>query len=230
METRKVSRVWRCAPAAVLGVAGLASPAAADVVYDSYDGGLVTRGYVISDPGEPHSHEELASGFENDAAGADLVTLAGTARFVTDFSIDLVSFNDNTTSADVTLTLYTNSGGLPGSVLWSGTVAGVDPSAAGTEVSFAPMITVADTLIFGVSLTNIVGQTGDFMGFRATVQPPVVGESGVGALRLDSTTMAWEVDPFAESTFNIQARITAIPAPGLFVPGVIGLAAAWRRR
>lgn len=227
MKTRNASRAWRCAPVLVLTLAGLAAPASGDVVYDSYDGVMVLL-YMISEQGEPHSGTELPGGFENDAAGADVVTLAGTDRFVTEFMVGLGRAPvDGTQSVDATLTLYANDGGLPGDVLWSGTIAGIAPSVA-TEVVFSPNITVPDSFIFGLSLANIVGQTGG-MGPMWTTAAPTVGSSDSAILRQDSTTLEWEPDPFSPPTYNLQARITAVPAPAGALPLLFGIAAARRR-
>lgn len=224
----------------VVSTAGLVSPCAADVVYERLGTPLRyirihDREYPASPAlGESSSFSERTDGpdLERDARAGDSITLAGTARFVTDFEIQLGgvwNLSTQSASADVTLILYALSGGLPGAEIWSGTVNGVTfaggtTGARDAAVMFHPNVLVPDSLAFGIAFPSVSGEETGF-GLNYFVGDPTVGSTAPGMLYQDSATLAWRNGAKGE---NLQARVTAVPASATFA--FLFAACAWATR
>ncbi|HYE62403.1 MAG TPA: hypothetical protein VD997_10430 [Phycisphaerales bacterium] len=190
---------------------------------------------LINEPDERSSFFEVSgSGREVDCRVGDAVTLAGTDRFVTEFSTRLWSFQSpaSPVTLDVELTLYHLSGGVPGAPIWSGTRTGVVlPTTSAVEVVFNPGVTVPDSLCFAIAFTNIVG-TRQFGVVAA--QFASVGSSPLHTLFQSTATQEWRQDvglnPGSDVFDHVDARITAVPAPGAIAASALLLIPRRRRR
>lgn len=152
---------------------------AADIIFDSTIHHPVPFGHVWKmtdlDPAESASLAENPAGFETEGRVGAALTLAGTARFVTQISIPASSFH-YASSADLTLSAYTDAGGAPGSLLWTGVQHVETPGQAGYAV-FAPSILVPDTIFYTLSYDNISNPERAFGAFLAQ-SAPTVGLNG----------------------------------------------------
>jgi hypothetical protein len=214
-----------------------ATTARADVVYNSMianqgGGGLIE---VLTDisPAEASARVELPGGFENQSRVGQAIAFAGVARLVTGFDVPVTAFNDGELDADVTLSLFTNASGAPGTTLWTGTAVGVHVARrTAVTVSFAPHVVVPDEVFFALTYDNITDPTRPFGAYLSTAAPSV-GSSVFGVLAQDSTTLAWSPELGLPPTTVLQARVTAVPAPSgavCMVGSVIGAGLARRRR
>lgn len=224
---------------AALGFLGcLGAPAWAGTVYNSLNPAQQGISAVsITDPDETDSRVELPGLPNREVLSqvGDSITLAGTDRFVTAFTVRLGSLTSLPTAkpvADVELSVFTDSGGLPGSLLWNGTVAGVvfPDDFRGVDVTFVPRITVPTSLVFSIAFSNISNPGGYYMGI-ATDRLVYVGSSGPTVLEQATATGAWTAvdmgDVLGGVFQNLQASVTAVPAPGALV--VLGVAAFFGR-
>ena len=210
-----------------------AAPAAsASIIYNHF----VTSTTVVgtcndfrTNPAETSSSVEMEGGLENSSQVAQRVTLAGTDRFVTRLDMGLVTYFTSCTT-DMTAYLYTNQGGVPGSLLWSGSVTGVvlTPSPANTvvPVSFTPNIFVPESMFIAFSHENIIDQR-NFMGTAVANPFFGVGQPGNWAAK-DSSTGLWS--DLGPSIYDFSARITAIPAPTAGWLAALGPLVLSRRR
>ncbi len=205
----------RSLAAAMTFIITAAHAASGSIVYNSRNP-LPLGIFIINEADENSSFQELPGPFERewDCRQGDVITLAGTDRFVTQFSTRLWSTEGQgaTVTTDVELTLYTRAGNLPGEVIWSGTLSNIVISGTTMrEVVFNPHVTVPDTLCFAVSFTNIAA-TRRF-GVVSS-QSNLVGTSGLGTIRQDSATLAWREFAGPNDGFrHVDAQITAIPSP-----------------
>lgn len=219
-----------------LAVAALSAPALADVVYNSQLANPSTAGVaILTDPDENSSWNELPGGpaREFDCRIGDSVTLAGTARYVTGFSVRLGGFfgHNVVATADMELNIYANIGGLPGTLLWTATQTGVVLPTNNTvvDVNFAPNITVPDSLIFTIGFPNVVNPDQRTMGL-ACYQSVFVGSSGSDLVLQDTATGVWRNQMYGTPFQNVQAKITAVPAPASLIALGAPLLVAGRRR
>lgn len=222
-----------------IAVAGLAAQAHADIVYDhltsTTPGGISFCNEWNTTPRETASNMESPGGQENIAEAAQRLTLAGTARFITQLDASQWAFSaqgpgSGPCIADVTLALYTVNGNIPGSLLWSGTVTGVSMNPGNTTaavpISFFPNVTVPNVVFLSISHSNIVNQRG-FMGL--SWNPNSVGIAGFGGpwADKDSTTGLWTQE-LPGTDGSMMVRMTAIPAPATLP--LLGLGFAMQRR
>lgn len=223
------------ATAAALAIATLAAlpmTAVASIVYDSLS--PVSRGFwFIHDRDETSSSAELPGGFENESQAGEQITLAGADRLVTNVQIRLrtSAFVSTPITANVTLRLWEVQGASPGKQLWNGVVPITFPFGVSTfaDADFAMDVLLPDTLIWTVALDDIVVAPGvnNNFGVGLHSNPVLVGGNPGGVLWQDSTTLEWHED--ADAGFNLEARFTALPAPGASLLLSLGLLALGRR-
>jgi hypothetical protein len=200
----------------VVAFALAAVPAMADdVVFDSshpHTGGGFIWGMTDGSLSESASAVEFPGGFENEARVGAAITLVGASRFVTAVQVGGTSFpNPAANSADLTLSLYTDAGGQPGTLLWTGIqhLVVVSTGAPG-YVTFTPNIAVPSVVFYTLEYANIANPTRDF-GAYFTQTAPSIGASGQ-LMTQDSTTLQWEPSPGTNPTDGIELRISAIQA------------------
>jgi hypothetical protein len=189
--------------------------------------------FIINEVDESSSFNERPNGVgeqrEFDCRVGDVITLAGTDRFVTEFTTRLWSFAPaSPITTDVELTLYQNASNLPGAVIWSGTLTGI--SVAGTtpiDVTFNPNVVVPDTLCFGIAFPSLT--TSRAFGPLASGFV-LVGSSPLYTVRQDTATQAWRQDPLGTPFFHVDARVTAVPSPGMGAVAALVLPAVVSRR
>lgn len=198
----------------------LAPTSWAGTVYNSFTGGTAANAIlIIADPDESNSRVELPGlpmEREFDSQIGDSITLAGTDRFVTSFTVRVAAFTPTTFGAatDVELTLYTNSGGFPGTLLWNGTIAGISmPTSSAYNVTYNPNITVPTNMVFSVALSNISNAGHRPLGIVSSATSSV-GTSGMDVLVQDTATQVWRKEFYPQGFQNIQAMVVAVPAPG----------------
>jgi hypothetical protein len=227
----------RAVPAAVAALFAIPS-VQAEIVYSAFRTPLLNGGcWVLNDHqiGETDSGVELPGGLENDVRTGQAITLAGTSRFVTAFTVRNFSFASTTVTMGMTLTMYESVGGLPGAELWSGRQTLTSPGAGvghTVDVTYTPNILVPDSIVFGIALDSISGQpTNQAQGpAYQHLTLPTIGSADDRVLIQDSTTLQWAPDPTSPPGENyLQARIEAIPAPST-VMGVGALCLAFVRR
>ncbi len=209
----------------------------ADVVaYDSTQN--PNDGWMLNDFSaarfEPNSGVEIAGGVENDAQAADIITLAGSGRFITRFDTRFFrSYSSGSTvlTFTATLTLYTVVGDVPDQVIWAGQGSGAFPTTgsitekAQTGVSFVPNILVPDTFAFAIAIDDRTDSRYS-MGPRWATANPTVGSSPDFLLLQDSATLNWYQElPVAP---HLDAKVWTIPPPA--TPILLGIAAAGRSR
>ncbi len=195
---------------------------------------------LINDSGskfEPNSRiESAADGFENDAQAADIVSLAGTGRFVTQFQARFYRFfasPGSEMSVTATLTLYSLASGLPDQEIWSGQLTGAFSSASGTDrqvldLLYTPGVTVPDTFAFAIAIDDCTN-SGQSMGPRWTATAPSIGTSPDYVLLQNSTTLDWYQE--VASVHHLEAKIWTVPGPaGLLCTLAAGLPILRRRR
>lgn len=212
------------------------SVAHASVIYQAFrptPGGVL----FIADPDESDSRIELPPEYREHASRVgDVIAFAGTDRFVTQFAVRLqiiAPLVSQPTGLDVELTIY-QTNGLPGNVLWTGTVTGVafplnTPNPV-VDVVFEPRLTLPDSVAFGVAFANISNSMQTLLG-AGTQSDATIGFSGGGVLIQDTPTQTWEGRYFGSQFLQLQAQVTAVPAPtpvGLMA--ISGLLAARSRR
>jgi len=214
-----------------------ALPAAGSIVYNHYSSsanGMVACHDWDTSPQETSSGVEVPGGLENTSQGAQRLTLVGTDRFITKLEMAAWAHTASVPGTgpcitDITAYLYTANGTLPGTLLWSGTAAGVvmNPnsfsSAGMVNVSFFPNVTVPSTVFLGFSHQNISNQRG-FMGMAFDTEPGLFA----GPLTFkDSTKGLWTP---SWSDAILIARLTAVPGPSAILALAIGLMPLRRRR
>ena len=230
-----MAKVFHPGLAAAAAVGASASFAPAGIVYNSLAANQQAAGIVVcADPDETDSRVELPgspTAREFDAQVGDAITLAGTDRFVTNFTVRLAAYQPtaSTASANLELNIYTSAGGLPGSLLWTGTSGVVFPSSLnGVDVSFTPNITVPGSLVFSVAFSAISNAGLRPMG-AATASLVQTGSSGANIVVQDTATQAWRTASYGSAFENVQARIVAVPAPSTAAL-LTAAACAFRRR
>lgn len=229
----------RANTALMLTLAGVAAAAPASfagaaIIYNSQAATSPGGVYFINEVDETSSAMEQpgsATEREFDIRAGDSITFAGTDRFVTSFAVRLWSFTTPASpiSTDVELTIYSSVAGLPGSVLWSGTVGGV--AIGGTTaipVVFAPNLTLPNSVCFAVALNNI-SATRMFGPSGASFA--TVGSSPSTVLRQSTSTLAWRTEVVPGGLQQMEARVEAVPAPAAVVVfACAGFAGPGRRR
>jgi hypothetical protein len=193
-----------------LGAAG--SAAQGEIVYDN-----------LATPTAAYSGVTLEQG--------DQVTLGGTARMLTCFTLPLVSGEYGSSSARLRLSLYRNDGpdGAPRTLLYRNGEFDVTYSYGTTtfaELSL-PDVLVPDTFTWTIAPVSTAGWYPDLPWY----DPPTIGSSG------DFFWQYWvgiwrTVNIFPWVNDNFGARFEAVPEPGraLLPAAVLGAWAARRRR
>jgi hypothetical protein len=193
------------------------SAGGSEVIYNTLQDDLVV--WLLTDAGLNETNSTVEFGGENEAQVGQLVTFAGTSRFVTSFEA-VVYFPGNSPPSrrfGVTLTLYEENAGQPGQVIWSGqtVVTTLSPSAHAVSCSFTPNVLVPDSLVFAFRYDLIAGQNQIMSpGVMLSQVPPVIGTASPRPLIQDSSTLLWYPDPWGgPNQYFLRARITAEAAP-----------------
>jgi hypothetical protein len=162
----------------------------------------------------------------------DQITLAGTARLVTQLDLLFRPLFAASLQADTTVRLYANdgTGGAPGTLLYAVTLPQVEYSAEAVLSIPIPSVAVPDTLTFTASFSNY-SVPNAFVGLRVYT-PPVLGTTedfgwfndGGGFVRFGDS----------RSPVSFYALVTAtqaVPEPtSLALFGAGGLGLLWRGR
>lgn len=196
------------------------------------------------DPIESSSTSEDPRGGENTSEIAQLISLAGTDRYVTNVQLWLGRFPGATGRSavlDATLRIYTVVGdlntGLPGNLLYEGTVANIAlaPNAS-VPVTFQPNVTVPTNIFLAISNPRVqidqpLMQPEVITGFRSGMSGrPRIGNAVPVWRHHLTATGAWIRDPFiGGGTFYLNATVNAVPSCATLLP-ILMLAAARRRR
>lgn len=231
---------------AVFSVLGAASAHAA-IVYNSFRAGTTADGILINcDPDETDSRVELPgtpNEREFDSRVGDVITLATTDRFVTQFEIRAWAIGLGGPSAltDIELTIYSVNAGTPSSPLWTGILSAVTlpGSNSPTTLSFAPNIEVPSTIAFGVAFANVTANGRSF-GLATQSQSPTVGSSTTGIIAQDTSSGLWQTrftnpNDLGGSFRQVQARVNAVPIPAptsafAIMSGILAATRSLRRR
>ena len=215
------------AAAAVASVTGSITPVAHSAIIYQCRAPTPSAVWIINDLDESSSLTELPGTpqeREFESRVGDSITFAGTDRFVTSFSTRLLAFGgvNRGITANVELSIFENSGGLPGNLLWSGVTPGVtipaQPSFGAVDAVFSPNMVLPDTVCFAVAFTSIVLVAGESRAFGVgTYSNPTVGSSPVTTIHQLSADNSWFVQDnstLAGGIFrNVEARVEAIPGP-----------------
>jgi hypothetical protein len=216
--------------------AAVASPAGADIVFNSF--GTASPGIVIfsHDTGEISSIDEQPGGRETESQSGQRITLAAGPRQVTQIEVRLLGIRGGppvsaTVSLDMTLRIFGVQNGAPGALLWEGTsdlqtlvIPATGPYPV-IPLSFSLNALLPDDVILSVSHAQLSGQGPSFVGNAGQFQAPSVG-TATDWWSQDTFTGDWTSSP-ADGVF-LQARVTAVPAPGALV--CLGIAAFAARR
>ena len=212
---------------AAIAVVAIGSAARAEIVYQN-----LNTAWVSYQPINPA--EQLG----------DDVTLAGTARMVTSFSVVITNQYTQTYNATFTARFFKNNGlnGVPGDMIWQGTQTVSNGPAANASgqggdltVNFAvPSILVPDTFIWSIQAnTNLPPPTsGDGIG-PVLNDTPQIGSSHDVAYDNPGDGTGWAAynyHPDQTDLANFQAVITALPEPATLSTFAIGGIALIRRR
>ena len=168
----------------------------------------------------------------------DEITLAGTARTITEFELILLSpwqeviLSSTATEPSLALTFWKNDGldvygfpGAPGTWLWEGSISSdiTLPVNVPTTVTFSvPDVVVPDTFTWTTRADSLSAG-------MAIYDPPTFGSSGDHYWDLyagDWYPMSFGGGPVA----NFGARVTAVPEPSALAVLILGGLSAVRRR
>lgn len=209
----------------------LAAPGYADIVYDStrphVAGNTIIWTMTDANLSESASYIETPGGNENEARVGAAISLAGTNRFVTSIQIPVAAIAGITT-VNFELTLYTNAGGSPGTVLWSGVTTSIAFFEPGSNATFSPNVTVPGTFFYTLAYSGIPTSFSVF-GARYSTIAASVGSNGQ-MMTQDSTTLAWSPSADTHALDSIEMQVTAIPAPGSIALPTLGLLSLVQRR
>lgn len=149
----------------------------------------------------------------------DQVSLAGTARTLTEFAVGMSASGDTPYTADVSLSLYqVGAGNTVGSQIGSTvTLTGVLFPDGPSLVTFAGLsTTVPDQFIWGVTVANLSDPANVLVGWRYG-GPPSSGSSDSGFAYSSTVSAGFPAGLAPESSGfhieNLVARITAVPEP-----------------
>lgn len=223
-----------------LGLAAARSPAA--VIYQAREV-RPSAALIIAELDESSSSAEITTGpvaRENEQRVGDSITFAGADRFVTRFDTRMMAFGGVAAglALDVELSIYTNVAGLPGPLLWSGVAPGVaipiTSGIASIDASFAPNLTLPDSVCFGIAFTGIARAPSESRTFGvSTSSLASIGSSPNTILRQRSADGVWFSDDLSFTAGGIfrhvEARVEAVPAPHAAAIAAI-LFALWTRR
>ena len=207
----------------VLGALAWVSPAQSAVVYRN----------INDDPTLP------SEAIPNNVEIADDVTLAGTERVVTSFTVPTFnSINQNYTGAFTARFYNFGEDGLPtGAPIWTGTLPIANGTGGDRTLVFpVPNVTVPDTFAWSLSFTTTLPSTEDDGIGPLLNDVPTVGSS-FNEFYTREVGGEWEAffygDQPGDPLANFQAEITAeVPEPatlGLFAIGAFALGARRRR-
>lgn len=184
---------------------------------------------VHESPFETSSSHEDPRGAENFSQLAQLITLSGTSRYLTNLETYVTRFRNPSNisiTTDATIRLYSADGpginALPSSLLWEGTKRDLSlPLFGHVPLTFTPNITVPDRIFIAISHDNIrlssFGQV--TFGASCTLAPPQVGSARTHMRVQNTSTLAWSLDPFGDTQrFYMDARLTAVPSLGTLLP------------
>lgn len=223
---------------AICGLCILPAFAHADVVFDNFRTSteITAFEYDLDIDLETDSTVEVAGGRESISRSGDVVTLAGSARFVNLFEVRIggstVHTGQPTGSADMILEIYTVSGGLPDALLWSGeqTVEALPRDWQAITVPFAPNISVPDSIAWAIRFENFDGLRDTAFGLvLEKISARTVGSSPDTYLRQDSATGDWTAQPYFTYVDGV-ARISAVPSAATLPMLAAGLLTTGRRR
>ena len=93
-------------------------------------------------------------------------------------------------------------------------------------MTFAPNVTVPDSIAFSIALSNIA--SGGREHGIATQSTAGIGFSPTTVLFQETGSGSWDTFGLGPAFRNVQALVVAVPAPGSAVGFV--LACCWRRR
>lgn len=208
-------------------------PAIGAVIYQSRRPPLATtHGTLgIADADETSSFDELPgspSSREFLSRVGDQITFSGSDRYLTRFSTRLVAAGESASvsTIDVMLTLYENNGGIPGSLIWTGTTAATMPptGAFGTfaEVVFAPNVIVPNSICYGIAFTSILHSGGVTRSIGVLVGgDATIGSSPNTVLEQLSADGSWSMRDLSSvgAIFrNVDAVVEAVPPPAGGLP------------
>ncbi len=209
----------------LLAAAAVVCQAQAVVVYDDTTTGLGSY-YNIMTADTVNSNEV-----------GDEVVLAGTERYVTDFTVALYHAGTAQTSTfDLTLRFYANDAGQnldPGTLLYDSGAINLTQASGATAYSLAlPNVLVLDDFTWTVQITSRTGSA-DKMGLLL-YDPPTVGSSSNWFYQKNYNASTWAAYWFGEtgpvSNFYSKIEAQAVPEPASMLALGAGLAALAARR
>jgi hypothetical protein len=188
--------------------------AASDIIFDSAVAHTSSGGIIFTMTDTPQletaSLVENPAGFETQGRIGASVTFAGTSRYVTTVLLWASAFNNNIgLTADVTLSIHTDGGGVPGVLLWSGTRQVVLPPNQPGSATFDLNQTLPDTVFYTLSYENISAPSKPF-GVYVNALGASVGSHGLQRVQ-SSITQQWTTAQF-DPQRPFELRFTAIPA------------------
>lgn len=187
----------------------------------------VAQVFVYQDVGGTDLYASTSGGTPGIAG--DLVTLANTARTVTDLTVGLRGDMTGAT-ADLSLSFYSPGPPDPDNDGYPTVGAQIGQTITQTAVpvqngsfnfTFTGVnITVPDNVIWAVSIDNLT--QGANLGWTFS-EPPTVGSSDPAFAYLGlNNPLSVNVDPNTPPMYNLTAEITAVPEPALY-PVLFGL-------
>jgi hypothetical protein len=174
------------------------------------------------DLGETGSTDEAPGGVETEARVGQLITFAGTNRFLTTFQTQLLipfQMPNTTLTLGVTASIRESIGGVPGALIWSGRVelASSGPASQhSVPIEFTPNVMVPDSVVITLEYDSITNEAGSTLGFYLSQALPTVGAAGTELLSQDSLSLEWYEQPDPPNRFFLRAVMRAEAGPGCY--------------
>jgi hypothetical protein len=170
---------------------------------------------------ETASAVEAAGGSENEARLGQMVTFAGTNRFLTLWEawVYFPAQASGTRSARLIASIHeVGAGGLPGAVIWSGmAIAESGPGADhAVPVMLTPNVVVPNSVVITFEYDSVVGEapnSGIGLGVYLNSAQASVGMGSSQILTQDSTSLQWAAYPASPNSYFVRSIMRAEAGP-----------------